>query len=301
MFDPNPVVKLQNQGLRDKNDAKSAVPGSAYSVVPLRRLKAETLKGRWVRIINKDRPFSATHTFSYSRANAKFEMVNAYYAVDAAQAYLRSLGFTDVNAESQKVLTDATPIDNSFYEPGSDRLLFGSGGVDDAEDVEVVWHEYGHAVQDDQVPGFGGSLRAGAIGEGFGDYLAVTMSQGNSADTATTPLACVMDWDATSYTSGNAALPAPHRRRQGVPRRPRGRGARRRRDLVARALGHEPGAGSRAREHGDHRGAVLVHAVHRVPGRRPAHRRHDAGAVRQRRGGTGPAGLRRPGILPPPV
>jgi Zn-dependent metalloprotease len=200
VLDPNPVVKLQKPGLRDKKDAKSAVPPSAYSVVPLNNLNSRTLTGKWAKILNKDRPVSATRTFKYSRANDRFEMVNAYYAVDAAQVYLRSLGFTDVNAESQKILTNAIPDDNSFYEPGADRLLFGRGGVDDAEDVEVIWHEYGHAVQDAQVPGFGRSLRAGSIGEGFGDYLAVTMSQGNSPDTVKTPLACVMDWDATSYT-----------------------------------------------------------------------------------------------------
>ena len=51
------------------------------------------------------------------------------------------------------------------------------------------------------MPGFGSGSDAGAIGEGFGDYLAATMSQANSADTATTPWACVMDWDSTSYTS----------------------------------------------------------------------------------------------------
>jgi Zn-dependent metalloprotease len=74
--------------------------------------------------------------------------------------------------------------------------------VDDAEDIEVIWHESGHAVQDDQVPGFGQTEQAGAMGEGFGDYLAMTMSMGDSPDTATTPIACIADWDSTSYTSG---------------------------------------------------------------------------------------------------
>jgi Zn-dependent metalloprotease len=82
-----------------------------------------------------------------------------------------------------------------------DAITFGTGGVDDAEDNEVIWHEYGHAIQDDQVPGFGESEEAGAIGEGFGDYWAVTMSQATSPNTATTPWACVMDWDSTSYTT----------------------------------------------------------------------------------------------------
>lgn len=201
VFDPNPVVQLQDESLKDQKDSNAAVPSSAYRAVTIRHLHQNTLIGKWVEIINKDRPIRTDGDFRYSRANNRFEMVNAYYAVEKVQSYLQSLGFTDANAERQQVKTDAFPVDNSFYEPGSDRILFGEGGVDDAEDLEVVWHEYGHAVQDAQVPGFGSHEQAGAIGEGFGDYLAVTMSQGLSPDTATTPWACVMDWDATSYTS----------------------------------------------------------------------------------------------------
>jgi zinc metalloprotease ZmpB len=90
--------------------------------------------------------------------------------------------------------------DNSFYREGTGKLTItlGKGGVDDAEDAEVIVHEYGHSVQDNQVPGFGTTPDAGAIGEGFGDYLAVTVSE-HFARTADEP--CVADWDSTSYTS----------------------------------------------------------------------------------------------------
>ena len=65
--------------------------------------------------------------------------------------------------------------------------------------LEVVWHEYGHAIQDAQVPGYGSSEEAGATGEGFGDYWAVTMSEATSRGF---DLPCVADWDSTSYTPG---------------------------------------------------------------------------------------------------
>ena len=66
----------------------------------------------------------------------------------------------------------------------------------------MIVHEYGHSVQDDQVPGFGTTLEAGSIGEAFGDYLAVTVS--SSAVTRDTAFQsrCVADWDSTSYTPG---------------------------------------------------------------------------------------------------
>ena len=62
----------------------------------------------------------------------------------------------------------------------------------------MILHEYGHATHDAQVPGFGSNLESGSIGEAFGDYLAVTVSN----VVAPTPDApCVADWDAVSYTS----------------------------------------------------------------------------------------------------
>ena len=69
--------------------------------------------------------------------------------------------------------------------------------MDDAEDAEVIVHEYGHAVHDAQVPGFGSSLDAGSIGEAFGDYLAVRSGSGRRPRTAAgkASAACVADWD----------------------------------------------------------------------------------------------------------
>lgn len=201
VFDPNPVVKLKNQSLTDRNDANAAVPAGAYTAVTLRDLSAGSrLGGTWATIAGASVAVatSSTHTFSYLRADDRFEQVNAYYGVDKAQTYIQSLGFDDVNHEAQKLSIDTIPDDNSFYDPSTDTITYGTGGVDDAEDLEVVWHEYGHAIQDAQVPGFGSSEQAGAIGEGFGDYWAVSLSQLTSANYG---VACVMDWDSTAYTT----------------------------------------------------------------------------------------------------
>ena len=66
--------------------------------------------------------------------------------------------------------------DNSFAtDHPKNELRFGKGGVDDAEDAEVILHEYGHALHFAQGFVFG-SARAGAISEGFADYWAVTVS-----------------------------------------------------------------------------------------------------------------------------
>ena len=79
----------------------------------------------------------------------------AYYWVTEAQKYFQSLGFganirPPINMESQDVRINQWGQDNSYSWDKHDVMRFGKGGVDDAEDAEVILHEYGHAVQDDR-------------------------------------------------------------------------------------------------------------------------------------------------------
>ena len=201
VFDPNPVVSEQNEKLTDQNDKNTDELFLAQKNVILRNLDGSgKLNGTYVNIKEAKGGLaqSKTNTFVYQRQNDKFEQVMAYYHVNQTQEYIHQLGFTEVNNESQDFSIDTFSGDNSFYDPSTDMITMGEGGVDDAEDAEVIWHEYGHAIQDDVVPGFGESEEAGAMGEGFGDYWAVTMSVPVSKGFE---LPCVMDWDATSYTS----------------------------------------------------------------------------------------------------
>jgi Zn-dependent metalloprotease len=201
VFNPNPVVALQDESLRDRGDSNQQVLIPAYKRVALPHLNAgPTLVGKYAQVVAARGPlaYSPSHTYIYTRLDDRFEQVNAYYGIDLAQTYIQTLGFGDVNNEAQDLKIDTYTGDNSFYSPRNDKITYGIGGVDDAEDLEVVWHEYGHAIQDAQVPGYGASEQAGATGEGFGDYWAVTMSQPTSNHFQ---VPCVMDWDSTSYTS----------------------------------------------------------------------------------------------------
>ncbi|GAB2660950.1 M4 family metallopeptidase [Kribbella swartbergensis] len=201
VFDPNPVVSERNEKLTDADDANTDELFPAHKSVILRNLTGNgKLEGKYVNVVKAKGGLaeSANHQFLYYRDDDRFEQVMAYYQVNQTQEYIHSLGFTEVNNESQDFEINTYNGDNSFYDPSKDRITMGEGGVDDAEDAEVIWHEYGHAIQDDIVPGYGASLQAGAIGEGFGDYWAVTMSVPVSRNF---DLPCVMDWDATSYTT----------------------------------------------------------------------------------------------------
>ena len=214
VFMVNPVQSSGNQALTDRNDSAAAVPLDQYATVELRNLDGSgRLVGSWANVRGNTGPaaYSTTNSFSYLRDDDRFEQVMAYFWVNQAQEYLQSLGFgrtlRPVNMESQDVRIDQYGVDNSFSWDKHDYLRFGKGGVDDAEDAEVIVHEYGHAVHAAQVPGYGTSEEAGSIGESFGDYLAVSVGLAAAAQygwPVQAEEACPMDWDATSYT------PAPH-------------------------------------------------------------------------------------------
>ena len=276
------------------------MPFAAYRGLTVRHLDKGTreLHGRWVTIVNKDAAVSTDGEYHFLPGQRRLRAGHGLHRLDRAQSYLQRLGFTGrmgVNAEAQKVATNTYRGDNSFYLSGNDKIVFGSGGVDDAEDEEVIWHEYGHAIQDAQVPGWGQTEQGGAMGEGFGDYWAYTMSQADSESTATTPLACIADWDAISYASGpvhclrrvNLDLTVPDDVQHEVHADGR---------IWSRALcRHQPRARPQQREHRDRRGAVRDDAADRVQVRGQQDRADGAGAVRRRGCGNRATGVRRQG------
>jgi zinc metalloprotease ZmpB len=217
VFMVNPVQSSGDQSLSDQDDAASAVPASAYATVQLRNLDGSGyLRGKWVTVESSTGTpaYASDGKYFYTRDQDQFEQVMAYFWVNQTQEYLQSLGFGKTGSGLSGIIDEPFSVkinqyggDNSYQTDKPFRIRLGKGGVDDAEDAEVIVHEYGHAVHQWQVPGYGGSLDAGAIGESFGDYLGVTVGLA-AAQQYGWPVeaeeACPMDWDATSYTD------APH-------------------------------------------------------------------------------------------
>jgi hypothetical protein len=201
IFKVNAVVATQVDTLTDQRDSASAVPASAYSTVALQGLLLNGfLDGAFASSADtKKRAFSATNDFLFDRSSDGFSETMGYYYIDYTQRYIQSLGFTNVNNRQLVFSVNKYKGDNSFYSPGNKGITYGTGGVDDAEDGDVIVHEYGHSVQDNIVPGFGSSSEAGAMGEGFGDYLAGTVN----AQFTTFQRECLAEWDATSYSNTN--------------------------------------------------------------------------------------------------
>jgi zinc metalloprotease ZmpB len=215
VFVSNPVQSLGDESLTDQNDSDAAVPASAYYDVTLTNLDGSGfLNGDWATVYSEtgNPAYSPTNTFLYTRHQDEFEQVMAYYWITEAQKYVQSLGFGSkyrgIDNQPQRVRINQWGLDNSFEtDHPTAEIRYGKGGVDDAEDAEVILHEYGHALHNAQNFSFA-SEEAGAISEGFGDYWAVTVSDVVAKQLGVPekePLPCVADWDSTSYTST-----APH-------------------------------------------------------------------------------------------
>lgn len=205
VFAPNPVVTLGDPTLTDADDADGASFAGAYRDVPLTALDGSGfLRGDFAYMDQPDaaQPHSEELRFDFRRDHPHFEHVMAYFHLTAAQMAVRALGFTDLTAKAQAVRPNGTTDDNSTYSAG-DYITLGTGGVDDGEDADVIWHEFGHALQDEQFGIFNApTYDMASLGEGFGDYFAVAMSElmNDGYD-----LPCVADWDAVSYSSTTPA------------------------------------------------------------------------------------------------
>jgi hypothetical protein len=208
VFLPNPVAALQDQNLTDQKDADYPALQPAYMTVELTNLDGSGyLRGDWANIHSSTGPlaYSATNTFVYGRDDDRFEQVMAYYWVTEAQKYIQSLGFgttyEPINMESQDIRINQWGVDNSYSWDKHDVMRFGKGGVDDAEDAEVILHELGHAILDSQSTpfgSFGASTEARSIHEGFSDYWAASVS---NVIAPSPDAACIADWDSVSYTT----------------------------------------------------------------------------------------------------
>jgi subtilisin-like proprotein convertase family protein len=222
VFDVNPVAKLNDPSLRDQNNSAAAVPDVAYSIVDLPDLApGAPLTGPNAQIVDIEAPFTAhadpaQPLDALDRSRVEFEEVNAYFQIDRAQRYLQSLGYVG----QRRLIDYSLPIDahaangtdNSYFiesnPPGRGALYFGDGGTDDAEDSDIMLHEFGHAIHNWIAPGAlsgGASSQARALAEGFGDYWSFSSTYDATRASGRDP-ACIADWDARCAGDSDSEL-----------------------------------------------------------------------------------------------
>ena len=199
VFDPNPTIKSGKtaQGL-DANNGSNTFFESMMTEVKLDNLIKKNgkfvLAGPNVVISDSESPKNpdctfATESFKVKRSDACFDAVNVYYFIDKTMKYMNgTLGFKAHPIKYQGgIKADPHGLngeDNSHYSPLADELAFGEGGIDDAQDSDVIIHELGHALHNWVTNGHLSQVEG--LSEGSGDYWAASydrqfMKPGNIA------------------------------------------------------------------------------------------------------------------------
>ncbi len=191
VFIPNPCTKAQvayGDLFVDAEDANLPIFDELMDTVELRDIQYRAglfrLEGPYVFIEDilgpeKTPAVSIDGNFYFDRSQSGFEDVMAYYHIDTFQRYIQRLGFTNLQNKPFRVDTHGSTSDNSAFVPNGENsyIRFGEGGVDDAEDADVIIHEYGHALSNAASPGSLSGFERKALDEGVGDYLTASYSK----------------------------------------------------------------------------------------------------------------------------
>ncbi len=217
VFNPDPLSSAQAAygatGFVDGNDADTPELNGQRANVTLRDIDNNggtfTLIGPRAEIIDFEAPFNglfpqASSDFSSTRSPNVFEAANTYYHIDTFMRYINDpppagLGITLMPTQYVGgVRFDPSGFngaDNSAYFPSTGRLTFGEGGVDDAEDADVIIHELGHGIHH-WLQGGSGPSQVQGLSEGSGDYLAQSYSRSfNQWPSSAPAFHWVFSWD----------------------------------------------------------------------------------------------------------
>lgn len=186
VFNPDPITTahgVYGGQLVDNNDATNSTLNNLRVDKTVTARFVDTaffLTNNYFEFIDIDNngvnpPVVSSPLFNFTRNQTAFEYVNTYYHINTIRNYISSLGFSTAD-HLVKADPHGTTDDNSFFmEP--DQLTFGTGGIDDAEDADVIVHEFTHFLSYNASPGTNWGAQRGAIDEAYGDYFATSYSR----------------------------------------------------------------------------------------------------------------------------
>ncbi len=222
VFDPDPLTNSQEMygtgGFVDNGDSDSSDLNDQRDNVTLNDLSQQSgqffLQGPYASIVDIEAPFTglfdqATDSFSNTRSASGFEAVNVYHHIDTAMRYINeTLGFSVTPFQyTGGVRFDPHGLngsDNSHYLGSTGEVTFGEGGVDDAEDLGVIWHELGHGLHDWVTDG--NLSQVDGLSEGSGDYWAASYLRSHDIwDTEDPQYHWVFLWDGHNEFWGGRA------------------------------------------------------------------------------------------------
>ena len=193
VFKPDPLTTLNKQygGIYiDNNDVNDTWINNAYFTVNLPisfndSSQLFSLENGFVRIEDFESPnilptTNTTPNFIFTRNQPGFEECNIVYHITQFQNYIASIGYDTLLTDG--ITADAHGqfgTDNSVFvrNGGNPTLSFGTGGVDDAEDADVIIHEYCHGISWSANGNDNFSNERAGLDEGVADYFATSYSR----------------------------------------------------------------------------------------------------------------------------
>ena len=193
VFKPDPLTTLNKTygGIYiDNSDANDSWMNGAYFTVNIpstfdNASNTFYLENKFVKIDDFESPniaptTSSSPNFIYDRSQAGFEECNIVYHITQFQDYIASIGYDTLLKDG--ITADAHGqfgADNSVFmrNGGSPTLSFGTGGVDDAEDADVIIHEFCHGISWSANANDNFSNERSGLDEGLADYFATSYSR----------------------------------------------------------------------------------------------------------------------------